>query len=287
MDVVRSVKSMRDIVREWKRDGEKIGFVPTMGYLHKGHISLIKALKGIVTRKVVSIFVNPIQFCPGEDFERYPRDEERDLGVCREEGVDVVFIPSTSEMYPEGFQTYVEVENISKGLCGTARPGHFRGVATVVCKLFNIIQPDVAVFGRKDAQQALLIQRMVKDLNLDVDVIVVPTVREEDGLAMSSRNMYLSPEGRRRASAIFSALRCGADVILGGERDPSCVARKIRQAMEDKVDKVEYIELRTYPGFAPMDKLAGKVLVATAVWIEGARLIDNIVVDIEAGEIEL
>jgi pantoate--beta-alanine ligase len=243
MEVIESISEMKNLVKEWKRQGLSIGFVPTMGYLHEGHLALVRRAKELSDRVVVSIFVNPIQFAPGEDYQRYPRDLERDKALLEKEGVDVLFSPKAQEMYPPGFQTYVEVKELSSGLCGRDRSGHFIGVATVVLKLFNILQPDIAVFGEKDYQQLKVIQRMVQDLNLDVKIISHPTVREEDGLAMSSRNTYLSPEERKSAIALYKALNLAEELINQGERRVATLKEKLKEFIESyPYTKVQYIE---------------------------------------------
>jgi pantoate--beta-alanine ligase len=276
MEVIESISKMKTLAKEWKRQGLSIGFVPTMGYLHEGHLALVRRAKEISDRVVVSIFVNPIQFAPGEDYQRYPRDLERDKALLEKEGVDVLFSPKAQEMYPPGFQTYVEVKELSSGLCGRYREGHFLGVATVVLKLFNIVQPDIAVFGEKDYQQLKVIQRMVQDLNLDVKIISHPTVREEDGLAMSSRNTYLSPEERKSAIALYKALNLAEELINQGERRVATLKEKLKEFIESyPYTKVQYIEFVHPETLKEVERVDEPTLLALAVFVGKARLIDN------------
>ena len=276
MEVIESISEMKNLVKEWKRQGLSIGFVPTMGYLHEGHLALVRRIKELSDRVVVSIFVNPIQFAPGEDYQRYPRDLERDKALLEKEGVDVLFSPKAQEMYPPGFQTYVEVKELSSGLCGRYRAGHFVGVATVVLKLFNILQPDIAVFGEKDYQQLKVIQRMVQDLNLDVKIIPHPTVREEDGLAMSSRNTYLSPEERKSAIALYKALNLAEELINQGERRVATLKEKLKEFIESyPYTKVQYIEFVHPETLKEVERVDEPTLLALAVFVGKARLIDN------------
>jgi pantoate--beta-alanine ligase len=276
MEVIESISEMKNLVKEWKQQGLSIGFVPTMGYLHEGHLALVRRAKELSDRVVVSIFVNPIQFAPGEDYQRYPRDLERDKALLEKEGVDVLFSPKAEEMYPPGFQTYVEVKELSSGLCGRYRTGHFVGVATVVLKLFNIVQPDIAVFGEKDYQQLKVIQRMVQDLNLDVKIIPHPTVREEDGLAMSSRNTYLSPEERKSAIALYKALNLAEELINQGERRVATLKEKLKEFIESfPYTKVQYIEFVHPETLKEVERVDEPTLLALAVFVGKARLIDN------------
>jgi pantoate--beta-alanine ligase len=276
MEVIESISEMKNLVKDWKRQGLSIGFVPTMGYLHEGHLALVRRAKELSDRVVVSIFVNPIQFAPGEDYQRYPRDLERDKALLEKEGVDVLFSPKVEEMYPPGFQTYVEVKELSSGLCGRYRSGHFVGVATVVLKLFNIVQPDIAVFGEKDYQQLKVIQRMVQDLNLDVKIISHPTVREEDGLAMSSRNTYLSPEERKSAIALYKALNLAEELINQGERRVATLKEKLKEFIESfPYTKVQYIEFVHPETLKEVERVDEPTLLALAVFVGKARLIDN------------
>jgi pantoate--beta-alanine ligase len=277
MDIVRRRRHMKEMAREARSRGKKIGFVPTMGYLHEGHLTLVRKAKELSDLVVVSLFVNPRQFGPKEDLERYPRDLARDTDLCAEEGVDVLFHPETSEMYPKAFRTFVEVEDLSRVMCGRARPGHFRGVTTVVLKLFHMVRPHYAFFGQKDAQQLIVIKRMVRDLDLDVEVVGCPTVRDEDGLAMSSRNRYLSAAEREAATVVHRALEAGKQAILEGERDGEAVDAVIRKTIEtEPTARPDYVSVTDTVNLEPLGVLEGEVLIAAAVYIGNARLIDNI-----------
>jgi pantoate--beta-alanine ligase len=257
-----------------------LGFVPTMGYLHEGHLALVRRARAECPSVAASIFVNPTQFGPREDFARYPRDPERDLALLEKEGVDLVFMPEAEEMYPPGFDTWVEVGTITRRLEGRARPGHFRGVATVVCKLFNIVQPRRAYFGEKDAQQLRVVRKMVQDLNLPLEIVPVPTVREPDGLALSSRNVYLSPEERRQALALSAALRLAQELVANGERRAAVIRarmrRRICQEPDARIDYVSVADAETLEELRVVDRPA---LVSLAVRIGSTRLIDNVVVE--------
>jgi len=276
MEVIKSISEMKKKVRAFKAEGKIIGFVPTMGYLHEGHLSLVRLARKKGDVVVVSIFVNPLQFGPKEDYHIYPRDLERDLKLLEREKVDVVFVPEEEEMYPPGFQTYVEVEKLTKGLCGAFRPGHFRGVCTVVLKLFNIVQPDFAVFGKKDYQQLKVIERMVKDLNLDIEIIPHPTVRESDGLAMSSRNTYLNEEERRSAVSLYQSLKMAERLIFDGERDPESLKSLIKEYIEKfPHTRVQYVEIVDPETLEEVKEIKGPVLIALAVFVGKTRLIDN------------
>ena len=279
MEIVKEISKMKEISKFWKRQGYKIAFVPTMGFLHGAHLALVKKAKELGDKTVVSIFVNPLQFGPKEDFREYPRDLERDLALLEKEKVDAVFIPETEEMYPPDFQTYVEVTKLTTGLCGAFRPGHFKGVTTVVLKLFNIINPDIAIFGEKDYQQLQVIKQMIKDLNLDIEIVAHPTVREKDGLAMSSRNIYLSSAERESAISLYKALLLAQKLIKEGERD----SQKIKEEMEKFIysfpfTKVQYIEFVDPQTLDPIDKINKPVLCALAVYVGKARLIDNMLI---------
>jgi len=248
-----------------------------MGYLHEGHLSLVRAARARGCHAVaVTIFVNPVQFGPGEDFERYPRDEARDLALLSREGVDAVFLPAAAEMYPEGYQTFVEVTEVSRGLCGASRPGHFRGVATVVAKLFNIVRPHVAVFGEKDFQQLAVIRAMARDLDFDVEIVGAPVVREPDGLAMSSRNVYLSPEERKAALCLVKGLRRAGELFASGRRDPRELVEAVRAviAAEPRA-ALEYVEARDPATLAPLSRPAERMTILVAARVGPARLIDN------------
>jgi pantoate--beta-alanine ligase len=280
MKIVKSIKEMQAISKALRRTGKRIGFVPTMGYLHDGHISLVRCAKKENDVVVMSIFVNPTQFGPNEDFERYPRDLERDSEIAKRKKVNFLFIPEVSEMYPEGFSTYVEVEGLTEGLCGARRPGHFRGVATVVTKLLNIVQPHRAYFGKKDFQQLKVIERLVKDLNFDVEIVGCPIVREEDGLAKSSRNVYLSPEERKSATSLYGALKLAKKMFDEGERDPEKIKAEMKKFIlsHPHVKKIDYIEIVDANLLKPVKSLKEGDLIALAVFVGNTRLIDNWVV---------
>jgi pantoate--beta-alanine ligase len=281
METFSKIDDLKNKLKEERKKGKRIGFVPTMGYLHEGHLSLVRQSVKDNDLTVVSIFVNPIQFGPGEDFERYPRDIERDKRLLEKEGVDYLFFPTSEEMYPSGFKTFVEVAELGKKLCGKSRPGHFRGVTTVVLKLFNIVQPDKAYFGQKDAQQAIIIKKMVKDLNLDVEIVVMPIVREEDGLAMSSRNVYLDEEERKNATVLYKSLKEAERMIKEGERDAEKVINRMREiVMSYPKALIDYIEIVDTEELNPVNPIKGKVLIALAVYIGKARLIDNTILEV-------
>lgn len=280
MVVVQKIQEMKEIVKRLKKEGKSIGFVPTMGYLHEGHLSLVRLSKQQNDITIMSIFVNPIQFGPNEDYDRYPRDFERDKSLAEKEGVDYIFYPSVKEMYPEDFKTVVSVKKITEIMCGKSRSGHFDGVATVVLKLFNIVNPDRAYFGQKDAQQLAVIKQMVKDLNLDVEIIPCPIVREQDGLAMSSRNVYLSEEERKSAAVLYRALNLAKEMIEKGEKDVFVIKRAMEEMiLKEKHTKIDYIEFVNSDTFEVVSKVEGKILIALAVFVGKARLIDNIVVE--------
>lgn len=281
MKVVNSIKEVREQVKQWKKEGLTVGFVPTMGYLHEGHESLIKKASSENQRVVVSIFVNPTQFGPNEDLEAYPRDLERDMKLCENAGCTMIFHPDVEEMYGEGFSTFVEVENLTKGLCGKSRPIHFRGVCTVVSKLFNIVAPHRAYFGEKDAQQLAVIKKMVKDLNMDLEVIGCPIVREEDGLAKSSRNTYLSKEERQAATVLNKVLLEAKESMNSGERSAEKIIDLISAKInEEPLAKIDYVEVVDSLTMENVDKIEKTVLVAIAVFIGKTRLIDNFTYEI-------
>lgn len=280
MIVLRSIFETREKVERWRSEGKTIGLVPTMGALHEGHLSLIRRCRAECDVAVVSIFVNPRQFGPGEDFEAYPRNEQADLDACQAEGVDLAFVPAVEEMYPTASLTSVRVGQLTEGLCGAHRPGHFDGVCTVVAKLLNIVQPHAAYFGQKDGQQAAVIRQMARELNMPVRVVVCPTVREPDGLALSSRNAYLTPDERRRATALYRALQRAEQLIEQGERYPPAVVEEMRAVLREAgLEQVEYIALVDAETMAPAEVLRGRVMAALAVRVGKARLIDNLVVD--------
>jgi len=277
----REKAEVRALVEETRRRGASVGLVPTMGYLHEGHLSLVRRARQENDYVVLSIFVNPTQFGPGEDLERYPRDLERDLELAEQAGVDLVFAPAAEEMYAPDHRTWVEVEELTRGLCGRSRPGHFRGVTTVVTKLFGICRPDRAYFGQKDAQQALVIRRMTRDLDLGAEVVVAPIVREADGLALSSRNVYLSEEERRAAPMLQRAL-CEAEVaVRAGERDAEAVRDQVRRRIEGVPGaRVDYVELVSTQTLQSVERITGEVLLAVAVFFGKTRLIDNVIIDL-------
>ncbi len=270
-------------VRQFKEIRDKVvgpvGFVPTMGYLHDGHISLVRRARAENDRVVASIFVNPKQFGPSEDFEAYPRDPDRDLRLLRDAGTDYVFAPTLAEMYPEGFATYVEVTGpLTERLEGASRPGHFRGVTTVVAKLFDVVRPTRAYFGQKDAQQALVIRKMVRDLEMNLEVVVMPTVREADGLAMSSRNVYLKPDERRAALSLSRSLNLARDLWSKGERDASRVRAAMQQLIEaEPLASIHYISVADAASLEELETIGGATLVSLAVKVGKTRLIDNVV----------
>jgi len=279
MKIITSISEMQSLVESLRRQGRTIGFVPTMGFLHEGHLSLMRRARQECDTVVVSIFVNPTQFGPREDFERYPRDEEGDRKKCESAGVDIIFMPSAAEMYPEKPEVFVVVEGISDILEGAVRPGHFRGVATVVAKLFSIVKPHKAFFGQKDYQQCAVIKRMVKGLNFDVEIVVMPTVREQDGLAMSSRNSYLSADERRAAAAIHRALRAGEQLVNAGIREPEKLTNKMRAVLrEEKGLLIDYIEVADPDSLAPLEAVKEGMVVLVAVRLGRTRLIDNLLI---------
>jgi pantoate--beta-alanine ligase len=283
MRIVRTKAELREALDPARRAGRTIGLVPTMGYLHQGHVSLLRAARERCDVVVMSLFVNPTQFVPGEDLESYPRDEARDAALAEREGVDLIYAPPTDEVYPEGFATAVEVGGgLTEVLCGAPAgrgPAHFRGVTTVVAKLLNSVGPGFAFFGQKDAQQAIVIRRMARDLDFAVEIVVLPTIREPDGLAMSSRNAYLSAEERRRAAALIRALRAAEAVAESGETRPEVALEAARAELERADIEPEYLEARNAEGLAPAKSLNGRpVLVAVAARVGRARLIDNIVI---------
>ena len=282
MTILRTKAALRDALEPARREGRTIGLVPTMGSLHDGHVSLLRAARGRCDVVVMSLFVNPAQFGPAEDLESYPRDEARDAELAGQAGVDLIYAPPVEEVYPDGFATRVEVGGLTEVLEGAPDqrgPDHFRGVTTVVAKLLNTVAPDIAFFGQKDAQQAIVIERMVRDLDFPVEVDVLPTVREPDGLAMSSRNAYLSPEERRRAAALVRALRAAEAVAQSGETRLRVALEAARAELERAGIEPEYLEARQAEGLAPAESLNGRpVLVAVAARVGRARLIDNLVI---------
>lgn len=278
METMGNIAAMKEFAKTVKKNGKRLGLVPTMGYLHEGHLSLMKQAKAECDIVAASVFVNPIQFGAGEDFEEYPRDLSHDIDIAGKAGVDVIFVPSAAEMYPQDFRSYVEVTDITQQMCGSSRPGHFRGVTTVVNKLFNIIQPDRAYFGQKDAQQVAVIKRMVKDLNMNVEIITCPIVRETDGLALSSRNIYLNDNERTAALVLSRSLRATQGQLQAGLRD----AEKVRAYLHDAISReplaeIDYIAVCDANTLKEVDTIEGTVLIAIAARFGKTRLIDNIV----------
>lgn len=281
LQLVTEIASLKRIIEEQKKKGLSIGFVPTMGFLHEGHLSLMRRAKAENDFMVISIFVNPLQFGAGEDYDEYPRDLKRDQALAESVGCDLIFHPSVREMYPPGHVTFVKVEKLTEGLCGASRPGHFLGVTTVVAKLFNLVRPDRAYFGQKDAQQAFVIKKMVEDLNMNLEVIVLPTVREPDGLAMSSRNKYLTPEQRKEAVVLYKSLKEAEEQIRKGETEAEVIKdnifKIISQARQAKVDYVEIVDTKE---LRPISRIKGPCLIAVAAKFGQTRLIDNILVEV-------
>lgn len=276
MELVHKIEEVRSIVRSWKKEGLSVGLVPTMGYLHEGHQSLIKKAVEENDRVVVSIFVNPMQFGENEDLETYPRDLNKDSKLCEETGADLIFNPEAQEMYEKGFCSYVDMNGLTTELCGKSRPIHFRGVMTVVTKLFNIVTPNKAYFGMKDAQQLCVIKRMAKDLNMNIDIIGCPIIREKDGLAKSSRNTYLSEEERNAALILYKTISLGKELLISGERDVSILLDKMKENIsKEQLAKIDYVEAVDLETVEKIDEIQGKVLVAMAVYIGKTRLIDN------------
>ena len=275
MTIIRTIGAMQTQARAWLRQGLRVGFVPTMGYLHEGHLSLIDVARARAERVVLSIFVNPTQFGPKEDLAKYPRAFARDCALCEARGCDVIFAPEVAEMYAPDHSTWVVEEQLSQPLCGRSRPGHFRGVTTVVAKLFLAVLPDVAVFGQKDAQQALVIQRMARDLNFPLDIIVAPTVREADGLAKSSRNTYLSAAERQAGLALSRGLGLAAAAHAAGERDPRRLEALVRRELEASGARLDYVECVDGHTLGPLTHVNGPALIAVAAFYGNTRLIDN------------
>lgn len=278
MKIVSTVNDVRSTVKEWKKNGLKVGLVPTMGFLHEGHLSLIKKAVSENDKVVVSVFVNPTQFGPNEDFEAYPRDLNKDAALCEEAGADLIFHPEPEEMYPDGFCSSVNMTGLTDALCGKSRPIHFQGVCTVVSKLFNIAAPDNAYFGEKDAQQLAIIKRMVKDLNFDIKITGCPIIREKDGLAKSSRNTYLNPEERQAALVLSKAVKCGRGLVEGGEKDSAVILKEMKSIIENEpLARIDYVEIVDMNTMKNIDKVKGDVLCAMAVYIGKTRLIDNFI----------
>lgn len=279
MKIAETIKEVREQVKEWKKQGLSVGLVPTMGYLHEGHKSLIDRAVAENDKVVVSVFVNPMQFGPTEDLESYPRDMDRDAALCEDAGADLIFHPEPSEMYEDDFSSFVDMNTLTGGLCGKTRPIHFRGVCTVVAKLFNIVTPDRAYFGQKDAQQLAVIRHMVSDLSYGIEIVGCPIIREEDGLAKSSRNTYLNPDERKAALILSQSLKEGKKLVEAGEKDAS----KIKKVITDKINteplaKIDYVEVVDWKTLEPVETIDGTILTAIAVYIGKTRLIDNFII---------
>ncbi|MBM7856034.1 pantoate--beta-alanine ligase [Desulfohalotomaculum tongense] len=281
MLIIKTIAEMRQFVSEARKNNRSVGLVPTMGYFHRGHLALMEKAVQQCDVVVTSLYVNPLQFGPAEDFAAYPKDLERDAKLAESVGVDVIFAPTDREMYPAGFDTTVSVgDTITGKLCGLSRPGHFTGVATVVTKLFNIVQPDKAFFGQKDAQQVLVIKRMVQDLNMNVEIVPVPIVREKDGLAMSSRNVYLTPEQRQAATVLYKSLQLAQEQVKKGQRDGAEICRLVKEKINSEpLAELDYVEIYSYPELKSIDKINGAALLAVAAKFGLARLIDNIILE--------
>ena len=282
IEVVHTIKEVRETVKEWRKEGLSVGLVPTMGFLHEGHKSLIDKAVAQNDRVVVSVFVNPMQFGPTEDLDKYPRDLAADTRLCEAAGANLIFNPEPSEMYDEGFCSFVDMNGPTAELCGKSRPIHFRGVCTVVNKLFNIVQPDRAYFGQKDAQQLSVIRRMVMDLNIPIEIVPCPIIREADGLAKSSRNTYLNPEERKAALILSRAVKVGQQCVENGERDTHKVVDAMKALIEtEPMARIDYVEAVELNSVQKIDKVQGEVLFAMAVYIGKTRLIDNFIVNIK------
>lgn len=282
MKTIETVGEMVQLAKAWRQEGKKVGLVPTMGYLHQGHLSLAAAARMDCDIVVMSIFVNPTQFGPNEDYEAYPRDLSHDQVLAEGAGVDYLFAPQPGDMYPNGYSTFVNVEGVTDYLCGAKRPGHFRGVATVVSKLFHIVQPEKAYFGQKDGQQVAVLRRMVADLNMPVEIIARPIVREADGVALSSRNVYLNAEQRQQAVVLSQGLAKARELFVRGERD----GEKLKQAVVNMIQtaslsKIDYVQLVDGDTMAPIDRITGKAMLAVAVYFGETRLIDNVLLAVE------
>jgi pantoate--beta-alanine ligase len=279
MQTVHEVDAIQRRCESLRREGKTIGLVPTMGAFHEGHVSLMRSARAENDVVVVSIFVNPIQFGRGEDFDSYPRDLQGDLAQAERAGVDLVFTPSAEAIYPKGFQTYVDVIELTEGLCGASRPEHFRGVTTVVTKLFNLVRPHRAYFGRKDYQQSVVVRRLVADLNMDIEIVPLPTIREADGLAMSSRNVRLTPEARRVASVLHRSLNLAEERVGAGERSAKAILDAMRAMIEaEPLARIDYVALCDPETLQPLDRIEGPTLAALAVRFGSTRLIDNLLI---------
>ncbi len=275
MLIVTQIEKMRALAGQHRHHRQSVALVPTMGFLHEGHLSLIRLARQKADIVVTSIFVNPIQFGPGEDLAQYPRDMQRDIKLAQGAGTDILFTPDADDVYPENFQTYVHVKKLTRGLCGKSRPTHFEGVTTIVAKLFNIVNPDMAVFGQKDAQQAIVIQRMIDDLCFDIKLLVSPIVRENDGLAKSSRNKYLGPVQRRRAVVLYESLCLAREMIKNGEKSAARIKNRMKSTLTAQQAKIDYVEIVDPDSLEPVKRLSGNILIALAVFFGKTRLIDN------------
>jgi pantoate--beta-alanine ligase len=283
MRIIETVSEMQRLADTWRAERQRIALVPTMGFLHEGHLQLLRTARKHATKTVISIFVNPTQFAPSEDFESYPRDLQRDIGLATAEGIDLALVPRREEMYPEGFQTYVNVTEVTRNLCGRSRPVFFQGVATVVSKLFLAVKPHIAVFGQKDFQQLVTIRRMVRDLNMDIEIIGEPTVREKDGLAMSSRNSYLSADERPAALRLNRSLREAQKLIDSGERNSEVILKAVVDCITiGGGARIDYAGLCNPETIEDMDRIEGPTLLALAVWVGKTRLIDNCILEVPA-----
>ncbi len=279
MHVAKTIEEMKEL-RNSIPSGKKVGFVPTMGYLHEGHLSLLRKARKENDVVILSIFVNPIQFGPNEDLDKYPRDFERDEKLAKEEGTDIIFYPTPEQMYPENYSSYVITEGLDRHLCGAKRPGHFKGVMTVVLKLFNITKPHNTYFGQKDIQQARIIEQMIKDFNLDINFHICPIVREEDGLAMSSRNVYLSKEERKQAIALYKGIQKGKELFTNGERNAEIIKKEVEEVVKSfNLAKIDYVEIVDYTTMAPVKTLGDKSVLALAGGFGKTRLIDNTILE--------
>jgi len=279
MKTVKSIYEVKEYVKELRRKGKSIGFVPTMGHLHAGHLSLVQESVRRCDCTVVSIFVNPAQFAPNEDFNKYPRNIQRDIEVLEKEGVDLIFIPGDGEMYPEGYKTYVVVKNLQDRLCGISRPDFFKGVCTIVLKLFNIVTPDISFFGQKDAQQAVILKKMACDLNLDVKIEALPIIREKSGLALSSRNEYLDKKQKKAALCLSRSLARARKVVEAGEKNAARVLKRIKAEIESEpLARIDYVEIVDSGNLQSLKQIKDKTLIAVAVFINNVRLIDNIII---------
>jgi pantoate--beta-alanine ligase len=281
MEVIQRIPQMKEVSRKARSEGKVIGLVPTMGFLHEGHLGLVREARKMADIVVVSIFVNQAQFSPTEDFDKYPRDITRDAEMLTAEKTDYIFLPKAEEMYPENYHTYVKVRDLSAKMCGVSRPDHFEGVTTVVLKLFHIVDPHFAYFGQKDAQQLVIIRKMVSDLNLDVEIVRLPIVREPDGLALSSRNTYLSPEERKAATVLYRALQYAQKRIDEGEKKSKTLIKEMCEIIEkEPLARIDYVSITDMNELKELKTLKGKALIALAVYFGSTRLIDNIIVDV-------